>query len=179
MAVPKRRLRRIDKMRTRILLVLMICCGVCSPNSSIAAGLGKAVVRGGGKTMARSLRRPIYRPKAFDLRRDRMTPLRPLKQERMVDRYTRSATALSEQKRGIPANRHMTSVSTRRPLTASSAKVRLGLSTKPDVVERIIIPKGTPLHFNKVVGGKPGYGEITAASRLPSSSMRRVIKLKP
>jgi hypothetical protein len=166
-------------MRTRSLIVLMICFGVCFPYCSIAAGLGKAVVRGGGKSVARSLRRPIYRPKAFDLRRDRITPLRTLKQERTVDRYTRSATALTELKRGISPNRHMTSISTRRPLTASSAKLRLGLPTKPDVVERITVPKGTPLHFNKVVGGKPGYGEITAPSRLPSSSIRRVIKLKP
>jgi len=166
-------------MRMRSLIILMIFCDVCFPCKSIAAGLGKAVVRGGGKSVARSLQRPIYRPRAFDLKRDRRTPLRPLKKERTVDRYTRSATASNELRRGIPPNRHMTSVSTRRPLTGSSAKLRLGLSTKPDVVERIRLPKSTPLHFNKVVGGKPGYGEMTAPSRLPSSSIRRVIKLRP
>ena len=165
-------------MRTRCVTVFMISCIICFPGTSIAAGLGKAVVRGGRKSVARSLR-PAYRPKAFDLKRDRRTPPRPLKQQRTVDRYTQSATASSELKRGIPPNRHMTSASTRRPLTANSAKLRLGLSTKPDVVERIRLPKNTPLHFNKVVGGKPGYGEITAPSRLPNSSIRRVIKLRP
>jgi hypothetical protein len=73
----------------------------------------------------------------------------------------------------------MTSYSSRRPLTASRAKLRLGLAKEPDVVERIQIPKGTSLHFNKVVGGKAGYGEVTSPSRLSKSSIGKILTLHP
>ena len=75
------------------LVAVIICCGLGLPVETVAAGLGKTVVRGGGKSIARSLRKPIYRPRAFVLSRDRRTPVRVLKQDRMVDRYTRSARA--------------------------------------------------------------------------------------
>jgi hypothetical protein len=159
-------------------LVVIIVCALGFAAESTAAGLGRAVIRGSGKSIGRSLRRPLSRPRLFDLKRDRKTPVSVLKQDRMVDRYTRSARASAEAKRGIPPYTHMTSTSSRKPLTASIAKRRLGLSTTPDVVERIQLKKGTRLHFNKVVGGKPGYGEITVPSRLPKSSISRVIKLR-
>jgi hypothetical protein len=163
-------------MRMRIGITLLVCLGACATTSA-AAGLGKAAIRGSEKTLGRVLRRPAYRAKAFDFKRDRTAPLSVLKRGRTVDRYTRSSRAATEIKRGIPANRHMTSLATRKPLTATNAKLRLGLPTKPNVVERITLPKGTQLHFNKVVGGKPGYGEITVPSRLPKSSISKVLRL--
>jgi hypothetical protein len=168
-----------DKMNIPKLVAVIICCGLGLPVETVAAGLGKAVVRGGSKSIARTLRKPVYRSRAFDLSRDRRTPVRVLKQDRMVDRYTHSARATGEVKRGIPSGRHMTSVSTPRPLTAKSARQRLGLSTSPNVVERIRLEKGTPVRFNKVVGGKPGYGEITVPSTIPKASVSRVLKLRP
>jgi len=165
-------------MRMRLVTMFLIWFG-CVHTTAIAAGFGNAAVRGGQKSLGRALRRPTHRTRAFDLNRDGKTPLSVLKRERTVDRYTLATRAASELKRGIPANRHMTSVATRRPLTASSATARLGLSAKPNVVERVTIPRGTRLHFDKVVGGKPGYGEITVPSRLPENSIRKVIKLRP
>ena len=161
------------------LISIALICSLCLPNTAWASSVGTAAVRGAEKSLARGLRRPANRLRAFDALRDRKSHLSILRGQRSVDRYTSARTAGSERKLGIPANRHMTSSSSSKPLTAGNAKIRLGLERRPDVVERIEIPKGTSLHFNKVVGGKAGYGEITAASRLPKSSIKKILKLHP
>lgn len=165
-------------MNSRLISVFLIC-SLCLPNASWGSSVGRAAVRGAEKSLARGLRRPANRLGAFDALRDRKSHLSALRGQRSVDRYTSFGTAKSELKFGLPADRHMTIFSSRRPLTASNAKVRLGLPKRPDVVERIQIPKGTSLHFNKVVGGKAGYGEITSPSRLPKSSINRILTLHP
>jgi hypothetical protein len=163
-------------MRKSRLFLIAVCIASLAGHA-LAGSLGRSVARGATKSIAKRAR-PLSRSRLFDWKRDRRTPLRKLKQDRLVDRYTSVKSAAAERKTGILPYRHMTARSTRRPLNTATAKQRLGLSTQPTVVERIRISRGTPLHFNKVVGGKPGYGEITAPNRLPGSSIQRVLKLK-
>jgi len=164
-------------LSVRRLVALFICGGLLLPANASASDFGRAAVRGAERSLARGLRRNPVRLREFDAVRDRKSSLSILKSGRSVDRYTSLKKANSELKHGIAPNRHMTSFSSRKPLTANNAAIRLGLSKKPEVVERIEIPKGTSLHFNKVVGGKPGYGEITSPARLPRTFVRRILTL--
>lgn len=144
-----------------------------------AGGLGKAIARGSAKSLSRGIRRKAVRGGLFEFLRDRQSRTRLLAKDRLVDRYTLRSRASREVRSGIAPYRHMTSSATNRPLSATVAKRRLGLTRKPEVVERIRIPKGTAIHLNKVVKGKPGYGEITSLKRLPNGTIEKVIPLRP
>lgn len=167
------------KMQRQLVALILICCFGCTASVSRAAGPARAAFRDAEKSLERDMQRRAYRVRAFDYYRDRASGLSVLKRARSVDRYTRISRARSELRWGLPAYRHMSSISSRRPLTARSARLRFGLPRKPNAVERIRIPRGTRLHFNKVLGGKPGFGEITLSSRLPKSAIRKVLTLRP
>lgn len=172
-------MKRRNMLSVRLLVAFFICGGLLLPATASASVFGKAAARGAERSLARGLRRSPVHLREFDAVRDRRSNLSILKTGRSVDRYTTLREANSELRHGIAPNRHMTSFSSRKPLTANNATIRLGLSRKPQVVERIEIPKGTGLHFNKVLGGKPGYGEITSPARLPRTSVRRILTLHP
>ena len=60
-----------------------------------------------------------------------------------------------------------------RGLSAESARARYGLREPPQRVLTIELPAGTPVRSNRVLGGTPGYGEITATSPVPASAVVR------
>ena len=159
-------------------LVVVAFAVTAYPLELDAGGFGKAVARGTAKSLSRGIRRKAVRSGSFELLRDQRSPTRFLARPRLVDRYTERTHASREVRSGIAPYRHMTSASTNRPLSAATAQRRLGLASTPDVVERIRIPAGTPVHLNKVVKGKPGYGEITPLNRLPKEFIKKVIPLK-
>ena len=165
-------------MNFRLLLITIVLVAFLLPVESRAAGPGNALLRSTERRLIRTVRPKIPRSGIFELERDYGSVKRTLKRPRLVDRYTSSSRAADEAAHGIAPYRHMTSVSTKRPLTTLNAQKRLGLSMKPQVVERVRLSKGTPLKFNKVIGGKPGYGEITVPSRMPSSAIIKQLRLR-
>lgn len=107
-----------------------------------------------------------------DYWRDRATPEQSLNKERIVRRYTSAEAARQETVSGIPANTHMTSTLGRgRPLSAEAAKARYGLEKRPERVLTIRVPQGTSVKLNRVLAGSSGYGELTAAKKLPPSDI--------
>ena len=114
-----------------------------------------------------------------DLSRDRVTPPRILSRDRMVNRYTTLPRAKVEARKGLPAGTHLTSrVRPGRPLTALSAQSRLGLPVRPQARERVLLPQGTPVRFNKALGGKPGVGEITIVKPAPKTVLWDVRRIR-
>ncbi len=163
----------IRRVLTALSLILFV-----APLELNAGGLGRALARGSAKSISKRVGSKAVRGRAVELLRDKQSPTRLLAKERLVDRYTLRRRATQELRSGIPPYRHMTSRSTKRPLSALTAQRRLGLPRKPQIVERIKIPKGTTVNMNKVVKGQPGYGEITSPRRLPARTIQRVIPLK-
>jgi hypothetical protein len=84
-----------------------------------------------------------------------------------------------EMRKGLKAGTHVTSrLSAGRPLTAVHAQRRYGLPVRPEVRERIVLPKGTMVRMNKALGGEPGVGEITVDRRAPADVVRETGKVK-
>jgi hypothetical protein len=159
-------------------LTVVLLAVTAYPLDLNAGGLAKTIARDSAKSLSRGIGRKAVRGGLFELLRDRQSPTTFLAKDRLVDRYTLRSRASREVRSGIAPYRHMTSTPTNRPLSAATAQRRLGLAGKPEVVERIRIPKGTAVHINKVVKGKPGYGEITSLKRLPNGAIKKVIPLK-
>ena len=65
-----------------------------------------------------------------------------------------------------------------RPLSAKTAKKRFGLAAHPEAKMTILLPKGLPVKKNKVIGGKPGFGEITSPAHLPRETILRIDKIQ-
>jgi hypothetical protein len=103
--------------------------------------------------------------------------VKPLARERVVERYTSASRAASEQRKGIAPGSHTTSTLHRgRALTSEKATHRYGLKRDPEVKETIRIPAGQPVRITKVIGGKPGYGEITSTRPI---SPKNIMKVTP
>jgi hypothetical protein len=114
-----------------------------------------------------------------DLRNHRSVRPKPLSVPRTVNRYTSRAQAARELKGGLRPNSHMTPNSILgRPLTGPNAQSRYGLPKKPEVRERIELPKGMLLRHNRATGAARGIGEITSPKKVPPSAIKRVIPLK-
>jgi hypothetical protein len=162
---------------TRGIAVLLIV-GLLAGTSASAA---RIPMRGG--SLARSLERRSAPSMASilrrDLSRDRVTPPRILSRDRVVNRYTTLPRAKGEARKGLAAGTHLTSrVRPGRPLTARSAQSRLGLPTRPQARERVLLPQGTSVRFNKALGGKPGVGEITIVKPAPRTVLRDVRRIR-
>ena len=115
---------------------------------------------------------------AHDRHRDNNTTAKPLEKPRTVRRYTSSADAKYIKAKGVPANTHMTArIPKGRAISAGKAKNRYGLKDKPDTRLTIQIPKGHPTKKNKVIGGEPGWGEITSPKRIPPKNVVKVDRL--
>jgi hypothetical protein len=132
-----------------------------------AGGLGKAITRSAMKKILRQ-----------DLARDVTTAARPLAKPRTVFRYTSSAQAAREAEQGLAADTHMTSVARPgRPLSAEAAQRRYGLANPPEARETLKLD-GQMVRFNKVLGGKAGYGEITSPKEIAKEAIRKILKLR-
>ena len=114
-----------------------------------------------------------------DMERDRITAPRILDRDRLVSRYTTMRRAHIEAREGLDAGTHFTSrLRPGRPLSAEHARLRYGLSTRPEVRERILLKRGTSVRINKALGGEPGVGEITVVRRAPKSVVQDVRRIK-
>lgn len=114
----------------------------------------------------------VARMLARDAARDAAKASVPLANGRTVYRYVTSRQGAREATKGIAANSHFTSrASQGRPLGAAGAQRRFGLPQEPQKRMTVRLPKNTDVRFNKVIGGKPGYGEITVVKPLPRQSI--------
>lgn len=106
-----------------------------------------------------------------DRLRDARTLAKPLGKDRVVQRYTSEERARIEAKQGLGRGIHTTSSIARgRPLSREHAQARYGLKTPPSVRTTWIIPAGTKVKLNKVVGGTAGVGESRLSSSVPPAS---------
>jgi hypothetical protein len=143
-----------------------------------AGGLGKAAARGLSRGLFRRSAISRSRTALFrrDLVRDRAIKARPLTRQRTVFRYTSKARARTELRRGVASGRHMTANGgPGRPLSRVAAQKRYGLPRRPQVRETIRLPKGYPVRTAKVVGGRPGVGELTSSRRLSPTAITNVV----
>lgn len=148
------------------LLILAIALSVAAP--TVEARRLKAV----SSALARKL--------ALDRQRDVATKAVSLAKPRTVHRYTSVEQARRESQRGLEPGTHMTAnARSGRPLTAESARQRYGLPATPSARETIRLPANTPVRPNKVLGGSPGYGEITSPERIPPAAVLRVDRVRP
>lgn len=157
----------------------------CNAGSIFRKAVSKAIARKTARKSAfRSARKKAAR-KSYakilrrDALRDNKTKAVALKKSRFVNRYTNKKQALLAKKHGLPAKSHMTSGARRgRPIKARTAKERYGLWNKPTVRMKIKVPKGQPVRKNKVIGGKPGYGEWTSTKKIPGGNIISIHKIK-
>lgn len=170
------------KLCSMLMTVVLAAAAIAPPTGSDAGGLGRALERGGIRSLGRSVGRGAERgalrprPRAF-LRQERLRDLRTksrvLDRPRTVYRYVPAPRARVELHRGIPAGKHMTSRrAIGRPLGGSRARQVYGLPKKPGAVETVRIPDKQPVRFNKVMGGARGRGEITSPKGLPPTAVR-------
>jgi hypothetical protein len=150
-----------------LLTIIVAVVGTFSTNAE-AGGLGKVFGRVWFKQMAKR-----------EAARDAATLVKPLSKSRYVYRYATKGRAVKEAHGGLGKNRHTTSgVTSGRPLSAVEAQHRYGLPTKPEVRSTWYLPKGTPVRMNKVMYGKPGYGEITPSKRIEPKGLKETIQLR-
>jgi hypothetical protein len=117
---------------------------------------------------------------AVDRQRDEVTKAVPLLKPMTVHRYTSTEQARSELHRGLAPGTHMTAnARSGPPLTAAHAQRRYGLPATPSARETIRLPANTLVRRNKVLGGSPGYGEITSPERIPPAAVLRVDRVRP
>jgi len=174
--IPVRLLCRL-LFRRRQLLVLMMVAALTASLS--ACGKSRAVGQGVSRSISKRLlnQRPNS-SRLRDLFNHRRTPAMPLRQPRLVNRYTSAEQAARELREGIGANRHMTpNARPGRPISAMNAERRYGLPSRPEVRETILLPSGTQVRHDRAIAGQPGFGELTAPRALPSSVVKKVTPL--
>ena len=184
-----------------VLLSLLLFAGI---NDDLMAGeAGRAVVKAAARRVATkaSVGR-VAKGKAIDnvvspkstrhlskrlmevLRKDgkrdaKLVPQR-LKRPKNVFRYTTANKAQLYKQKGIPSGTHFT-VNSRpgRPLSPARAKERYGLPVMPSARVKVTMPKGSLVKRGKVIGGKPGYGEIKTYHRqLPPSAVKNIVSMR-
>lgn len=168
-------------------LILFLCLAITNVG---AAGLGRAIAKGATRGVGRSIERSAARSAERQAvrrfigiqRKDAWnhlhTPARPLPARRTVFRFTSPGQTRKELRTGIPPGRHMTATaSAGRPPSPATAAKQYGLRKPPGIRETVRLPKGFPVRHDKVPGGRPGMGEITAPKRVPPSAIKRVTPL--
>lgn len=161
----------------RSLVMALVAVTILAPfalEAQAARGASRGVARGVTRSVARSWSQ-LWRREAA---RDAATITRPLAGPRTVYRYTTAQRARRDLAAGLAPGTHMTSRGgAGRPLSPDAAMRRLGLPTRPEVRETIVLPSGTLVRQNKVWRGQRGIGELTSPERLPPSVIRRVVQL--
>jgi hypothetical protein len=159
--------------------------GNCHAKGVFKKAVSRAIVKKSTRKAARKTIRKKVGSRAYnkilrrDALRDSKTKAKPLFRRRIVKRYTSRKQASFERKYGIQPRSHMTSRLRRgRPVSAGIAKQRYGLRRKPTVQMKVLVPKGQPVRKNKVIGGKPGYGELTSTKKIPGKNIISIKKIK-
>jgi len=152
---------------------------LCTFVLAMVLGVPPADAGPGGKgLLKRLLRRETGQVLKRDLLRDRRLPVRVLEKPRTVFRYTTREQAQREVRRGLRPGTHVTARGgPGRPLAPAAAQSRYGLPRTPEVRETVCLPEGTRIRQGKVIGGRPGYGEIVVAEPLAGKHVRRVVPL--
>lgn len=157
--------------------LLMMATAVAVPAAE-GGSLARSIFRGSMKGATRAFRRGPARILRRDFFRDRATRVRPLARTRTVFRYTTKGQARQELRRGIRPGSHLTSRALAgRPSSPGLAQRRYGLPRQPQVRETVRLPKSHPTRFNKVLGGRPGTGEITSTRPLSPKTIQKVLPL--
>jgi hypothetical protein len=166
--------------RATLWCFLAVLCLTAGPAEPANAWLGRAILRGGVKSVTRrAVEKSIASLLRRDLARDATSQIKLLPAPRTVFRYTTQAQARRELARGIAPGRHMTShARPGRPLRAARAKERYGLPQEPEVRETVRLPAGQPVRVNRVVGGEPGRAELTSPSWVPPTAIKKVVPLR-
>jgi hypothetical protein len=166
-------------MRKAIIIVVLSAAQLLFAQPPVFAQLKRAVVRGSSRSAAHSLRLGPMQIKRLDLAKHMTTAPKPLKAERIVQRYTSKKLAMQEAKFGLAPNTHMTAVARRgRPLTDTAAKQRYGLFAPPQVRETIRLTKGIPVRHNRATGAARGVWELTSSKRMPAAVIKKITPLK-
>jgi len=148
----------------------------------LPSGADAQIARSAGRSAGRAALKGLTAETRAILRRDRVrdaaSAVVRLREPRTVFRYTTVPVANAERKAGIKAGSHMTATaSSGRPPLGETARARFGLPRIPTVRELIHLPRGAKVLLNKVIGGRPGTGELVAVRRVPPSAIKRVIRL--
>ncbi len=155
---------------------LLIACLLVPTIASAQTGRGLA--RGVAKGMLRSGEKRMTALLARDARRDAVTAIRRLRSPRSVFRYVVPDAARKEARRGLAAGTHFTTRALPgRPMSGIRAWGKYGLPRIPRLREHVTLPKGTPVRFNRALGGGRGVGEIGIAKRLPMTAINRTVRL--
>lgn len=165
-------------MRFGLAPVVAVLLAISGCSGPAAKSVGAAGAR---RVIAHAASRHNIRPlMTRDLVRDRATQVSILRSPRTVFRYTNRFGAATARRNGVPANRHFTSRATPgRPLSPASAARRYGLPRQVTHRLTVRLPKGTPVKFNKALGGRPGVGEVVSVRTLPSNAVRTILPLRP
>jgi hypothetical protein len=159
-------------------LISRQCVGVVLLASVVATGCGRV----GGRVARSAASQTAARVGtlfARDAVRDRSTRAVSLAADRRVFRYTTAMNRRLEVRQGFHAGTHFTSRATAgRPPSAATASARLGLPMPPSRRLSVTLPKGTPVRFNKALGGSRGVGEIAIARRLAPNTIKRSVRIR-
>ena len=161
----------IQSMATWVLLALIPVRACSGGAMAERRAVSRAFERKAESRMAGVLER--------DLKRDLSTAPKTLAKDRYVYRYTTAARARAEAGEGLAAGTHVTSrIRPGRPLSAARAQTRYGLPARPQVRERVLIGKGSPVRVNKALGGERGVGEITVVKPTAKTAVQGASRLK-
>ncbi|OQX07109.1 MAG: hypothetical protein BWK76_25300 [Desulfobulbaceae bacterium A2] len=117
-----------------------------------------------------------------DLKRDAGTPAKPLPSDRVVNRYVSGEQAALEAEQGLKAGKngvHTTATVDKGRPSASAAQEKYALEASPEVRETWMLPKGTLVKPNKVIGTtRPGTGELNVSQDIPKKQLLRQMPLE-
>lgn len=141
------------------------------------SGCGRVASRTVG-AMSRSAERRAAAVLARDLERDASSSATQLQTPRRVFKYTTEADAQRILQKGFAPGTHFTSnAKPGRPLTAPHAAERYGLSYAPEKRITAMLPAGTSVKPNKVIGGGAGFGEMKTAHALGADAAERIVDI--
>lgn len=162
-------------MRYLFVIAVLLTLGASTAHPQAGRAAVGAAARSASRSAGAELRALLRR----DLARDRTTVVTRLAAPRTVFRYTTRGRAAGELRRGIAPGAHLTSrAGPGRPPSVAAAQARYGLPAPPGARELVHLPRGTPVRFNRALGGRPGTGEISLASRILKGGIRRVVRLR-
>lgn len=138
-----------------VFLLVIVLLAVFAYPGTATAGPAAATLRAARRSF-------VTRLLGRDLRRDAATRMTRLGSPRTVFRYVRNDPQIRRGSVSFPPGTHFTSRAPRgRPMQALSAQRTYGLPTVPRSRLSVKVPQGTPVRFNRVIGGSPGRGELT------------------
>jgi hypothetical protein len=166
----KTRVIRRNALRSSAVFAVALCVLVVAPTTGcgrVSQRVGRAAAKKAASVLGR------------DLARDNAARTLRLGQERRVFKYMTDADTKMAQRFGFGSRTHFTpTAKPGRPLSGLEAQKRYGLGYRPARRLTVIVPRGTPVKPNKVIGGAPGYGELRVERPLPPESIVTGSKLR-